>query len=166
MVKWHLMKIQFLQKGVSLLPGLLQTLRAVRLQRHVLLHQGLPFISCCWQQSLCNIPHQGWQLWGYTEDQEELPVLQIQVSRNFYANTFLRIYVRSHINFFWNYFTTIWIFDGISAAKRSWAHNVLTSNLLSWLNTLRTWGQLGIRTVEYWFCLDEQDFTKRKTLES
>ena len=51
------------------------------------------------------------------------------------------------------------IFDGISAAKHSWAHDVLTSNLLSWLNTLRTWGQLGIRTVEYWFSLDEQDFT-------
>ena len=84
----------------------------------------------------------------------------------FYANTFLRIYIRSHINFVWNYFTTIRIFDGISAAKHSCAHDVLTSNLLSWLNTLRTWGQLGIRTVEYWFSLDEQDFTKRKTLES
>ena len=46
--KWNLMKIQFLQKGVSLLPSLLQTLRAVRLQRHVLLHQGLQFMSCCW----------------------------------------------------------------------------------------------------------------------
>ena len=81
--------------------------------------------------------------------------------------THSRIYIIwRNINFVWNYFMTIRIFNGISAAKHSWAHNVLTSNLLSWLNTLRTWGQLGIRTVEYWFCLDEQDFTKRKTLES
>ena len=50
----------FLLSGLPFLSGLLPPISAVRLQRHLLLCQG-------------------WQLWSYSEDQKELPILPIQV---------------------------------------------------------------------------------------
>ena len=61
----------FLLSGLPFLSGILPPISAVRLQRHLLLCQG-------------------WKLWSYSEDQKELPILQIQV-RSFIFTSLLSV---------------------------------------------------------------------------